>query len=233
MDEKAIWYLARASGIVAWALVSASVLWGLLLSTRLLGRTPSPAWFLDLHRWLGGLSVTFTLVHVVALMFDPEVPFSLLEVLVPGAADWNAGAVAWGVVGFWLLLAVQITSLLMRKLPRKLWARVHQVSYAVFLVASIHLFTAGSDADHPALRILAALIGAGVLFLWLVSRLSPRGEAARAARAQREHAPRPRPASAQTAAATSSRTAAPAERPPPPTSATPAPPPPPAETTTS
>lgn len=185
MNEKAVWYLSRSSGIVAWALVAVSVLWGLLLSTRLLGRKPSPAWFLDLHRWLGGLSVTFTFIHVAALMLDPKVPFSIAEVLVPGAAEWHPVAVAWGVVAFYLLLAVQITSLLMRRLPRKLWAAVHQTSYALYIVATVHLFTAGTDKDHLALQIAAIVLTASILFLWIISRISPRSEVAKAARAQR------------------------------------------------
>ena len=52
----------------AWALVSASVLWGLLLSTKVLGRRPRPNWMLDLHRFLGGTAVVFTVVHVISVI---------------------------------------------------------------------------------------------------------------------------------------------------------------------
>ena len=38
MREQIWWYLARASGIAAWVVISLSVLWGLALSTRVLGR---------------------------------------------------------------------------------------------------------------------------------------------------------------------------------------------------
>jgi hypothetical protein len=61
------WFVARAGGIVAWALTAGSVIWGLLLSTRPLGRRPRPAWLFDLHRFLGGLAVIFTAVHVLAV----------------------------------------------------------------------------------------------------------------------------------------------------------------------
>ena len=36
------WYIARSSGLVAWALLALSVLWGLALSTRALGARPRP-----------------------------------------------------------------------------------------------------------------------------------------------------------------------------------------------
>ena len=34
------WYMARSAGLVAWALLAASMLWGLALSSRVLGRRP-------------------------------------------------------------------------------------------------------------------------------------------------------------------------------------------------
>ena len=60
MNEKLWWYVARSTGIVAWALVAAAVVWGLLLTTRLVGGRSAPRWLLDLHRFLGGLAVIFT-----------------------------------------------------------------------------------------------------------------------------------------------------------------------------
>ena len=58
MSSQIWWFVSRSSGLVAWALLSLSVCWGLFLSTRAVARASSPAWLLDLHRFLGGLSVT-------------------------------------------------------------------------------------------------------------------------------------------------------------------------------
>lgn len=46
MNSQMIWYVARSSGIVTWALLAASVLWGLALTTKFMGRKPRPAWLL-------------------------------------------------------------------------------------------------------------------------------------------------------------------------------------------
>ena len=63
-----VWlYVARATGMIAWALLAATVVWGLLLTTRLAGRKPAPAWLLDLHRFLGGLAAAFTALHLAGL----------------------------------------------------------------------------------------------------------------------------------------------------------------------
>jgi hypothetical protein len=145
VDEKLWWYLARASGIVAWLMLTATVLWGLLLSTRLLQDRRKPAWLLDLHRWLGGLALTFTAVHMAGLALDGYVDFGLRELLVPFASTWEPVAVAWGVVAFHLLVAVQVTSLMMRRLPRRAWKAIHSTSFALFWMTSLHAALAGSD----------------------------------------------------------------------------------------
>jgi predicted ferric reductase len=165
MDDKIWWYTARAGGIVAFALVTAAVVWGLLLSTRLLGRRPAPKWLLDLHRMLGGLAVVFTVIHMAGLVADTWVHFGVADLLVPLASGWREGAVAWGVVGFYLLVAVEITSLLMRRLPRRVWRAVHAGSYVLFWVAALHGATAGTDAGHPAYRWGSAAAIAAVVFL--------------------------------------------------------------------
>ena len=58
VTEQLWWHIARASGIAALALTAAAVIWGLLLSTRVLRGRPTPAWLLSMHRWLGALTVT-------------------------------------------------------------------------------------------------------------------------------------------------------------------------------
>ncbi len=140
------WYIARAAGLIGWTLLTASVLWGLAISTKVLGRRPRPAWLLDLHRFLGGLATVFTGVHIGAVLVDTYVHFNLLSVLVPFASRWRPSAVAWGVAGLYLLAAVEITSLLRSRLPRKVWRMAHFASFPLFLFATIHALAAGTDA---------------------------------------------------------------------------------------
>src|SRR5205085_5329156 len=111
MTTQLPWYIARASGLVSWSMLALATLWGLALSTKVLGPRPRPNWILDIHRMLGGLALIFTGVHIAALLVDSYVGFGVADVLVPFAAKWHPVAVAWGVVGLYLLLAVELTSL--------------------------------------------------------------------------------------------------------------------------
>ena len=81
MNPQFWWYLARATGVMAWGLSTAAVLWGLFLHTRALGKNPTAPWLLDLHRHLGGLTVLFVLAHMSALVADSFVHFGWSELL--------------------------------------------------------------------------------------------------------------------------------------------------------
>jgi DMSO/TMAO reductase YedYZ heme-binding membrane subunit len=162
------WYTARSGGIVAWALLTASVLFGLALSTKVFGKRPRPNWLLDLHRFLGGAAVVFTVVHVVSILLDQFVHFSVADVLIPFASSWKPSAVAWGIVAFYLLLAIEITSLLRARVSKKVWRATHYASFPLFVVASIHALTAGTDRNTLLLRYGVIVSAVAVLVLTLV-----------------------------------------------------------------
>ncbi|MCU1358348.1 MAG: Flavodoxin reductase (ferredoxin-NADPH reductase) family 1 [Acidimicrobiales bacterium] len=179
------WFVARSSGVVAWSLCTLSVIWGLLLSTRMLGRRPPGPWLLDLHRFLGGLSVVFVVAHLTGLVADSFVQFGPAELLVPLASAWKPVPVAWGVVAMYLLVAVEVTSLLRSRMPKRLWHRVHLGSFGLYAVSTIHLLTAGTDAGGPLTDAAIASV-AIVLFLSAFRVLG-----GRAAGIRRRAAPRP------------------------------------------
>jgi len=174
MSATITWQVARASGIVAWVLVTSAVIWGLLLSTRLFGRRPGPRWLTDLHRFLGGLAVAFVGVHLAGLALDSYLHFGPVELLVPFASSWRSTEVALGVTAFYLLLAVEITSLAKRRVPRRAWKLVHLTSFGLFWLATAHGLTAATDTRNPILWSGYLLAAATVLFLTLVRILSSR-----------------------------------------------------------
>jgi hypothetical protein len=186
------WDIARAGGLVAWGLATASVVWGLAISTRLSKKRPWPAWFLDMHRFLGGLAVVFTVVHVGAVLLDSYTHFSLAAVLVPFAATWHPAAVAWGIVAFYVLLAVEVTSLLKQRIGRTWWRRTHYLSFALFGFATVHAVMAGTDTRSG--LVLAALAAFSIpVFALAGMRLGGPPVQARAPRASAE-TPAKRPA---------------------------------------
>jgi DMSO/TMAO reductase YedYZ heme-binding membrane subunit len=185
------WYAARSTGITAWALAAASVLWGLLLSTRSARGVAKPVWVLDLHRWLGALTLAFTGLHLGALVADNFVHFGAADLLVPGASAWKTVPVAIGVVSFWLFVVVEVSSLVKKHLPNRLWARIHLLSFLAYLGATMHYLQAGTERTNPIVLFSVEAVSAAVLFLTLLRILAPR-RAKRSARGS----PRPVPARA-------------------------------------
>lgn len=175
MNPQTWWYLARATGFVAWGLLTVSVVTGLVLSARLARGRPGPAWTLDLHRFLGGTAVVFTALHLAGLVADNYVHFGPADLFVPFASTWKPGAVALGLIALYLLVAIQVTSLFIRRLPRKIWRSVHLTSYAAFWASTFHLQLAGTDAASIAARAAAISAIGLVVFLTLVRILTRRG----------------------------------------------------------
>ena len=152
VTDKLAWYVARSSGIVAWATVTASILWGLTLSSRLVRKRGVPAWLLDLHRYLGTLSLVFVLIHLGGLWADNFVYFGWREMFIPTKSPWKTGAVAWGIVAFYFLAAIQVTSWLMRHIKRKIWHAIHLTSIGLWIAATVHTFLAGQDRHNTLLQ---------------------------------------------------------------------------------
>jgi len=164
------WYIARSSGFIAWGAAVVSLLCGLALSTRALGRKPRGPWLLDLHRYLGGLSVAFVGLHLGALIADNFVHFTVVDLLVPFATSYRTTAVAWGVLAFWLLVAVEASSLVMHRLPRKTWYGIHLTSYVIAVTATVHALYTGSDTSNPAFQ-WAGLVALGLIGFFTIYRV--------------------------------------------------------------
>ena len=165
MKDPAIWwYVTRSSAIIAWALMVISVTWGILLSTRVMKPKDNPSWLLDLHRWLSGLSVVFVGIHMASLFVDKYAAFSLQDLFIPFHSQYQKIAwlgdwpVALGVICTYILFAVQATSLMMKKLPRKYWKAIHYSSYALVLLVSFHAGWSGTDVRAWAYRITALVL---------------------------------------------------------------------------
>jgi sulfoxide reductase heme-binding subunit YedZ len=144
--DPTFWILARAGGVAAYALLTASVLAGLALKSRPFGRALKAATATDLHRTLALLGLGFVALHGVALVLDSTVRISPLALAVPGLSPYRPLATALGVVAAELMLAVYLSFGLRRRIGAKVWRALHWATYAVFAGATVHGLAAGSDS---------------------------------------------------------------------------------------
>jgi len=143
------WYVARAGGLLAYLLLTVSVVLGLTLS----GRARLPHWprfaVEDIHRFAGLLTGWFLAIHVLALVADSHMPFSLTAVFVPGAAAYRPVSVALGVVAAELLVALALTNHFRDRLSYRFWRRAHYANFAVWVLALVHGIASGTDRSSP------------------------------------------------------------------------------------
>jgi methionine sulfoxide reductase heme-binding subunit len=168
----AVWYFARSAGIVAYLLLSASVVAGTLMSGR--ARLMWPRFAVEeLHRFLAILTGIFIVLHGASLLLDRVVPISLAQMLVPFTSHYRPLAVGLGVTAAELIAAVGLTNLLRRELPRTFWRRVHYLTIPAWFLASLHGILAGSDALDPwfAGIAAAAITAVGLAFAFRTRRV--------------------------------------------------------------
>ncbi|MEN9740642.1 MAG: hypothetical protein RLZ72_908 [Actinomycetota bacterium] len=183
-DPHVWWYLSRISAMIAWALMSVSVMWGVLLSSRVFRGLDNPGWLKDVHKYLSTLTLLMASIHTSALMLDPYVHFTALDLVVPGHATYDGAtptierALAVGVIAFWVMSVIYLTSLIMDKLPRWLWKSIHYLAYGVFFAVGIHAAFAGTDVGswwYSAVTMLVITLGMLALIIrFVVVALSAR-----------------------------------------------------------
>lgn len=161
MKDPTFWLLARSSGLVAYALLAASVVLGLVVKSRPLGHSVRPAAVVDLHRFLALLGLGALALHGSALVADDAVDIGLGALLVPGASPYRPLATALGVLAAELMALIYLSFSVRRRIGAKAWRALHWLTYLVFALATLHGVAAGTDSGRTwALAFYGAAVGA-------------------------------------------------------------------------
>jgi len=159
--DPTFWLLARASGMTAYVLLTASVAWGLALKSRLFARFARPAAVVDVHRFLAFTSLGALALHGVTLVLDHAVEIPWHALVVPGAAPYRPLWTSLGVIAGELMVVVYASFSLRRRIGARAWRTLHWTTYGVFAAATAHGLAAGTDSAEPwALGVYAAATGA-------------------------------------------------------------------------
>jgi sulfoxide reductase heme-binding subunit YedZ len=149
VKDPTFWILARASGLTAYALLTLSVLAGLVVKSKPFGRAVHQPSVIDLHRFLALLGLGTVAIHGAALVLDSTVKISPAALLVPGIAPYRPFWTALGVLAAELMVAVYVSFALRRRIGARNWRRLHWATYAIFGLATLHGLAAGTDSTRP------------------------------------------------------------------------------------
>lgn len=156
------WQLSRASGLVAYALLAASMLLGLLLSTKLAKEWPGTAVAFALHEHTSVRGLAFALFHAVVLLGDRHTRFTGAELILPFGAAYHPLALGLGQLAIYGA-GILVGSFYVRKrIGQRTWRLVHFGAFLVFALALSHGLVVGTDSGAMRAGIVPAAI---VLFL--------------------------------------------------------------------
>jgi DMSO/TMAO reductase YedYZ heme-binding membrane subunit len=159
------WYVTRATALLSYLALTGSVIYGLLLSTKILDRIAHRAVSFTLHQDLAAIGVALALVHAAVLMIDRSVPYSPLEVLTPFAGPYRPLWVGIGQIALILSLVVLLSFYSRKRMGQKAWRRLHYLSFTAFAGATAHGLMAGSDTQAAWVYVGYLVMSATVVFL--------------------------------------------------------------------
>jgi predicted ferric reductase len=159
-DDKLAWHLIRSTGIVAYALLMASTIWGLFLSSQLVKDWSPGTISMTLHSTISWLALLLGVGHGLLLLFDDYFTYTLNSIFVPFSGPYRPEFVGLGTFAFWLLVIVTLSFPARKYLGSTLWKRLHYMSYVAFALVSAHGIFAGTDGEAAGFRML---VGGGVL----------------------------------------------------------------------
>jgi predicted ferric reductase len=150
------WYLSRAAGFTAYLLLFASIALGMAMSTRLAAHLKRGNYAFDMHRFLSVLALAFTLFHTYILLGDHYFAFNVWILSLPCASPYRAWAVTLGTTSTYLLVLITASFYVKKHIGYRAWRAIHFLTFALYVSATAHGITAGTDTTAPWARLLYA-----------------------------------------------------------------------------
>ena len=183
-DSHIFWYIARAAGMSAYVVLFVNIVLGLAVSTKFMDDIVARWQSFDLHQFTALLSLGLLGVHVLALLGDHYIGFTVGQLLVPFESTYRPTAIAMGIVGFYALLVITASFYVKRVIGQKAWRAIHYVSFGAYVLALAHGIFSGTDSSTWWAQMLYWGTGltAAVLTIWRFSRSGGKPAMATAAR---------------------------------------------------
>jgi DMSO/TMAO reductase YedYZ heme-binding membrane subunit len=180
------WYTVRTFGFLAYLVVAGSVVYGLLLSTKILDAIAHRPVSFALHKDLAIVGLVLAMLHVVVLLADQSFAFTPRAILVPFASPYAATWVGIGQISFYGLAVITASFYVRRQIGQRAWRMLHYLTFLAFIGATSHGIMSGSDSGSVWAFYIYLIPGSLAVFL-LVYRIVI-SIAARASRTQPETA---------------------------------------------
>lgn len=140
--------ISSGLGLCATAVLTLNFLLGMLLSTgykanRHWKKLPEKIKMLPverIHNWTAYLALSLVVLHLIFLLLHKESKFVFSDILLPLHAPQQPWMVLLGVIAFYALLIVIISSQesIKKKMGFRAWKNIHLISYGTALLFLVH-----------------------------------------------------------------------------------------------
>jgi predicted ferric reductase len=141
------WYSVRALGFLAYFVLAASVLYGLLLSTKILDTIAHRPVSFSLHKDLAIVAMILATLHAALLVFDQSFNFTIRSIVVPFESPYSPVTVGIGQLTFYASVVVTASFYVRRHIGQRAWRILHYVTFLSFIGATFHGIASGSDTS--------------------------------------------------------------------------------------
>ena len=163
------WYVSRASGFVAFALLYFSVFLGLTLRIPFLRKMFAPGFASNAHCWISLQATLFVVLHAGILLFDNFFHLGWADLFVPFVSSYETGLMALGIFGFYLMVLLLVTSYARKYISQTLWRTVHFMNIVLYVIVLIHIMFLGTDMKNPVVFDIFLWANAFLIFLMLTN----------------------------------------------------------------
>lgn len=165
--------LARLAALIAYALMVATVVLGVMLRLRFMQRSVNRATLYGAHMTLALSALIFGALHGVTFLYQPVWRIGVHELTVPFTGGMQRVPVGLGILGTELAIAAGCSIWLQRRLGYHRWLRFHQLAYAAFAMIWLHVFLVHPEPRHLNTVAVAVAAGAGACLLAFLIRAFP------------------------------------------------------------
>lgn len=153
------WLASRAAGAVAIAMVTLSVILGLMQGGRLpLGMKPRD--ITRIHEITALAGIAAIVAHGALLLGDSWLNPSLGELLIPFKLDYRSLYTGLGVIGAWVVVLLGLSYYARDQIGVRRWKTIHRFTIVGWALSAVHVLGAGSDAGSTWLKVpMVASIG--------------------------------------------------------------------------
>ncbi len=161
------WIVSRSSGIVAFVLITISVLIGLTMAGKPVREPQFTKSLRAVHEQTALAGLIAIAVHGFAILLDPWLKPGITGVTVPFALGVHTFWTGLGVIAGYLAMLLGLSFYLRRQIGTRLWRKAHRATIAVYVLGLFHALGSGTDTGSLLFLCFAAATAVPIAILFV------------------------------------------------------------------